>query len=601
VLLLCWRARRAWQARNAVLAVIAARGRTTPSVGEAQQGSLADPALWADGSPSEVLRHCHVATTLATVTALTAVGLGCEATGSIAVFRVFGVAASLLLAAAVILCAVGRRPSATSKPAGTLWLPLAALALLVAQGAYLIAFDPTVATPLFVVLPGIARTIEVVFCVQLALVLCIAALGAVTRARNRAQRVGMGGLGGGIIAGLAVMLGALFSAGIVLRVGDFLGQLATPAMVDAVKAGLAKQPLVVPAQPFVPPHLILPAHPPIALANALVWTSRGAILGAVVIVIALAIALWLCFRRESRKPLVVNPDEAVGDPAHDGDLRGRDKQMHTMQTWTSLTDDVGRILLVPAIIATLLAITGAVIVVVLDVRHRIPAFESRTKGWSVIIRYSTSWGSWLITAFAVALVGVVLAARTNDSLRRSVGILWDLTTFWPRHAHPLGPPCYSDRAVPEYLERTVWHVRDKHRDVILSGHSQGTIIAAPVILRLDDDVREHVAFVSYGSPLQRLYATWFPAFYDMRLFDAMSAQLGGRWTNLHRTTDPIGGVIDLAPNGPWLREVSIPPSRLIPDGGVAYPPIRIHSDYPAEPQFDDAIAQLDAQLGRAGS
>jgi hypothetical protein len=171
-----------------------------------------------------------------------------------------------------------------------------------------------------------------------------------------------------------------------------------------------------------------------------------------------------------------------------------------------------------------------------------------------------------------------------------VGILWDLTTFWPRHAHPLGPPCYTDRALPEFLFRTRWHVQEGH-DVILSGHSQGSIIAATALLQLRAHERQHVAFLTYGSPLQRLYAPWFPAYFNAETFTELERRLPGRWQNLHRTTDPIGGDI------PGAIDVSIRPSNQVPDGDYVYPEIRVHSDYPLEPEFDTAISDLDRALG----
>ena len=50
--------------------------------------------------------------------------------------------------------------------------------------------------------------------------------------------------------------------------------------------------------------------------------------------------------------------------------------------------------------------------------------------------------------------------RGLDS-RRHIGVVWDVGTFWPRAYHPLAPPSYTERAVPE-LQRRLWYIRD-HR------------------------------------------------------------------------------------------------------------------------------------------
>ena len=76
---------------------------------------------------------------------------------------------------------------------------------------------------------------------------------------------------------------------------------------------------------------------------------------------------------------------------------------------------------------------------------------------------------------------------------QGVGVIWDLTTFWPRAAHPLAPPCYAERVIPELQIRSRW-VLDRHgrrctsaNRLILSGHSQGSLIVLATVSRLDQD------------------------------------------------------------------------------------------------------------------
>jgi hypothetical protein len=108
-------------------------------------------------------------------------------------------------------------------------------------------------------------------------------------------------------------------------------------------------------------------------------------------------------------------------------------------------------------------------------------------------------------------------------------------------------------------------------------------------------VRDHVALITYGCPLQRLYAPWFPAYFNAATFAELDTRVEKRWVNLYRSTDPIGGCIPPGGDaGP--RNVRIEPKPTIPPGDIAYPPILVHSEYPSEQAFDDNIRTLDHAL-----
>jgi pimeloyl-ACP methyl ester carboxylesterase len=115
----------------------------------------------------------------------------------------------------------------------------------------------------------------------------------------------------------------------------------------------------------------------------------------------------------------------------------------------------------------------------------------------------TTFGTLVLGGFALALLLLGRRAYRNAQLRRTLGILWDLATFWPRASHPLAPPCYCERALPDLICRIRAAAPTGDRRVVLSAHSQGTVIAAALVLQLEDDERERVRLVTYGSPLRR--------------------------------------------------------------------------------------------------
>jgi hypothetical protein len=67
--------------------------------------------------------------------------------------------------------------------------------------------------------------------------------------------------------------------------------------------------------------------------------------------------------------------------------------------------------------------------------------------------------------------------------------------------------------------------------------------------------RARTAFITYGSPLQRLYSRFFPAYFDAKVLSQIGEALTGTagdqdpdrrrwpWRNLFRASDPIGGPV----------------------------------------------------------
>jgi hypothetical protein len=579
ILLLWYLARRAWKARAAVLSIVATHREPIEHARDPTDvdnpTDLDDPTLWEDREPSEYLRHLHIAAALSMLSAMTSIGLGYTTAGTATGLRGVAVAAVAVGTLAVFATAVGWNGRAKRvRRVVSAGLLITAGAVLIGLLAALLA-NPAVHATRTTALPGVETAILILFIAQIVLMILLCVLGTMLHRDNRAYHVGLLGAGSAFVSGIALVVGAMFSAGLVLRVAGYLGQ---------------------PTTTVASAHT--PARVKIIVPNTLTWAARGAFLLAVIYGVALIVIAvgWLLVMLidRSRNVLVSLSRFVRGVPAPDPlsvERLQRERQVQRAERLAGLTDHAGPILAVPSTVAAAVAVALTFVVVRLDTHHYLPTFEMHGH-W--IADHATTYGSWIITAFTGLLLATVLRARSSEHLRRSVGILWDLTTFWPRHAHPLAPPCYTDRALPEFAYRTRWHVQEG-RDVIVSAHSQGTIIAATVLLQLHQPERDHVAFLTYGSPLQRLYAPWFPSFFNAAAFVELDRRVSGRWTNLYRTTDPIGGPISpRSPAGP--TNMRITPVVGTTAGDIAYPEIRVHSDYQAEPEYADAISQLDQQL-----
>jgi hypothetical protein len=201
-----------------------------------------------------------------------------------------------------------------------------------------------------------------------------------------------------------------------------------------------------------------------------------------------------------------------------------------------------------------------------------------------------------------ALAAFLYSAWSNPAKRRTIGILWDVGTFWPRSYHPLCPPCYAERAVPD-LQRRMWWLHDNGGRVILVTHSQGTVLGVAALVqpacRPDDD---HPALITFGSPVCKLYGWAFPAYFDRALLAPLAPGQAARvndWRNFYYPTDPIGGSVapELSAVGgdPVDTEFSDPAHSYYVYGQP--PPASTgHSGYWADRRVWDVINRVAAAL-----
>ncbi|QUH04850.1 hypothetical protein HUO13_32360 [Saccharopolyspora erythraea] len=256
---------------------------------------------------------------------------------------------------------------------------------------------------------------------------------------------------------------------------------------------------------------------------------------------------------------------------------------------------------------------------------------------TMLLRYfglpRTAWSNWLIAlgvatlaALAIGLLRMVFLAATERKTARYLGILCDLTLFWPREAHPVVPPCYALKVIPELAARATEHLADPNTRVVLVGHSQGSLLAAVATARLMESLpeedRERVGLVTAGSQLQWAYPRAFPGVVPHDSLRDLSGSLGGRWRSLCRGTDSIGGAVST-----WNRQVfdgmligvgfrtdgtagPLPAATRGPTGALVLggdhwlpdpqrgpfsfrrwvPGVLGHTDYSGDPEWDRAVA-----------
>lgn len=196
-------------------------------------------------------------------------------------------------------------------------------------------------------------------------------------------------------------------------------------------------------------------------------------------------------------------------------------------------------------------------------------------------------------AAAMLLPAAVLAAARwgwrDLQKRRLLGVLWDVGTFFPRAYHPLAPPCYAERAVPD-LQRRIWWLHDNGHRVLLSTHSQGTILA--VAARSQSAQRNScdlVALQTFGSPLAKLYGWGFPAYFGAETLACFNERRNVVvWRNQFYDTDYIGGPVGIEDVDRELPD----PAQCWYDYGQPPPSIRSHTGYWNDPAVLDCAEEL---------
>ncbi|WP_258050319.1 hypothetical protein [Streptomyces finlayi] len=446
------------------------------------------------------------------------------------------------------------------------FLPGAALALLLLCAVYASWSRPGWVSD--GTLPG-EVTFRVLAIGQGVLVTALAAVALSLYTRNPESRTTLYGLGGPAVATLACALGGVMTGGVAQRVADWLDGSGTPGMGRG--SVIEGPPVLLSWQASVIPVLLLLLLVPVL--TLIVRTARSA-------------------RRMG--PAV---EKEYGERRPDPE---RTRRIARTRATAALTDTAPR--LIGALSgATLFLGAGAVAgswatgqVPGLAMDGAAPVVESLAEA-------AQSTGSWMVGVGFILFVTWGRRAYRDVSARRTIGILWDVGTYWPRAAHPFAPPCYAERAVPDLSSRmSAWTGRTRGR-LVISGHSQGSVLAASAVWQLPDATRRRVALLTYGSPIERLYGRWFPAYFGPVALEGLHRSVHC-WRNLWRATDPIGGPVGIEEGG--RPEVDRGPLKdpLVYGRTPELPlpePILGHSDYQADPVFALERAALLERLGPA--
>ncbi|MEU7059085.1 hypothetical protein [Streptomyces sp. NPDC046197] len=407
-------------------------------------------------------------------------------------------------------------------------------------------------------LPGDA-TFGGIALVQGALVVALGVTAHLLHRTSPDPRAALRGLGGPAVALLACALGAVMSGGVAQRVADWLGG-----------PGVAV------------------TGPPVLLT----WQAST-------IPPLLVVLLVLCGRLAGRTGRLARAERVAVELDHPGEPKDpeRTRRIARTRAMATLTDDGP--LVVGVTSAATFALGAAALVGALG-SGRTPAGAAEAAPPVVrgAAETAQTFGSWLIGLGFLLFVTWGRRAYKDASARRTIGILWDVGTFWPRAAHPFAPPCYAERAVPDLTWRMATWTRATGGQLVLSGHSQGSVLAAAAAWQLTPPVRRRVALLTYGSPLERLYGRWFPAHFGPAALIALHHDVDC-WRNLYRLTDPIGGPVRLpGDDGPDVDRAPLK-DPLAYGRTARHPlpaPILGHSDYQADPVFVEERQRLLARL-----
>lgn len=423
--------------------------------------------------------------------------------------------------------------------------------------------------------------------------------------RFRAWQPFLGGWLTPLVSLLAVLVGGLLSAATNVAVARLFGQ---PSGVRL----LAERPTS--ATLFVPDEMLAFAIGTVATLPAL---------------LIVALVLWRIYRRAVHQ---FTGDDQVPAWYPESERAPGEAVNQVARAWAvaSLTDRVD-------VLVTLVGLAWAAGVTAVEVAAVLALPQVVTFGGVVDVLVTFGVGVSAVTA--LFLVSILRSTYANPGRRRVVGALWDVATFWPRATHPLGPPCYAEQAVPEIVDRVMLltgersdHLSQPPADlqpppavypgpVLITGYSQGSLIAPAVVAQLPPRTIDKVALLTLACPFRRLYGRAFPAYFSHEYAvelnellmnggapepDSEQTSPVGKWQNIVRHTDYIGSWIFSPPKAPsqqlhpdTIDMACLDPPSLRPGPSGTLAPIHYHSDWWQDPFIHTYADRLMKQLKKS--
>jgi hypothetical protein len=391
-----------------------------------------------------------------------------------------------------------------------------------------------------------------------------------------------GGTGPGMFLGAALMLAAMLSAFLLLGAGDWLnGANSASSLIDgrAASGAVTSPGTDACGAPCPPPDPVLRVPMPYVLFGTA--TLAAVLLFGLVVVVM----LW-----RTRNPDIPAAPTTPADAAATTPAVTRSRRFaaiaHRAEKLVALLVLID---LAMVLFALIFAVSGS-------------APWDKAWGGSPFLRRLTD----LATAGVALLAVGVLAAAVGGGVtgnKRPLGLVWDLVCFLPRAAHPFGPPCYAERAVPELSARVSWWLaqpdrmvddqRRGGRAVVLSAHSLGGVLAVAVLLGRSlraADARPAVRFLTYGCQLRAYVSRVFPELLGPAVLGTPPVRAARFWTK-----DPWSGEIAEGTR-PADETLSMSVVRQLtpPTGGVLWRNLWRRTDYLGFPVWSYEPNDIDA-------